>query len=336
MTGDDLQWGGELCVSCGLPRADLSVVKGMNSTFNTFGLFTNESKYICTRCMELYKSKGARWEFMLFTEPAVKTTLEREDVLNILRQPPAARYVFTVPLSFQKHHWIHAGLSTPEKAYIGTDNGAVVFDYLKHDIPALVDLVVDVIHRGLSRKELTVGRYSVFTRSRFGAQLAEWEQVLAPLRFGGALDLIVRHVPAVKKKIVEPFKGEQVFSETEKKAVAVLIALAQASGYRRERGLEFWSSFFKRRIVRHLDMSLHDFFSRVAQSIYCETAQLDVSPVTSLDDQDKKGVMRELRTKTDLLLAAAYTAMKETGGKGEAQEKKTKKKEDENVQAVLF
>lgn len=326
MTGDDLLLGGDLCVSCGLPRANTPVAKGMNSTFNCFGLFLTDSRVICPQCMELFKDRAGRSKIVLYTQKGQQRIMEREDVLSLLKAPPAAEFVLSLPYSFQKHHWIHAGLSTPRKAYIGTDDGTVVIDYERHDIPHLVDTAVDAVMYGLSRKELTAGKYSVFTRARFGATLDAWEAALAPLRHGGALDLIVRHIPAVKKKKSFTIQEEEdaVFSDTEQKAIAVLSTLAASSRYRRENGLPFWQAFFKRRIMRNVDYPLNAFFSGVARGIFCEPTLLDASLIEGMSEEDSRAVMREIKKKTDLLLAATYTAIKESidGAEGK---KKTEK-----------
>ena len=342
MTGDDLILGGDTCVSCGLPRANSPVAKAMNSTFNAFGLFLNDSRFICPQCMELFKDRAGRTKFLLYTERGKQRIVEREDVLPIIKTPPAREYIFSVPYSFQKHHWLHAGLSTPRMAYIGTDNGTVVIDYQMHDIPRLVDTAIDAVMCGLPRKELTIGKYSVFTRSRFGAALDAWETELAPLRHGGALDLIVRHIPAVKKK--KSFTIEEdgtMFSDTEQKAIAIISTLAHASRYRREQGLAFWQSFFKRRIMRHVDYPLNAFFSGVARGVFCDVHALDVSLVEGMSEDDSRAVMKDIKQKADLLIAAAYTAMKESAPtpapKTTQTTTKPAKKEKENgKQASLF
>ena len=331
-------------MSCGLPRANTPVAKGMNSTFNAFGLFLNDSRFICPQCMELFKDRASRTKFLLYTEQGKQRIVEREDVLSIIKEPPAKKYVFSVPYSFQKHHWLHAGLSTPRRAYIGTDDVTVVIDYERHDVHSLVDTAIDAVMCGLPRKELTAGKYSVFTRARFGTELDAWESALAPLRQSGALDLIVRHIPAVKKKksFTIQEEGKAVFSETEQKAIAIISTLAYASRYRREQGLAFWQSFFKRRIMRNIDYPLNAFFSGVARGVFCDVHALDVSLIESMSEEDSRSVMREIKQKTDLLIAAAYTAMKESAPSSVQNAKtaetttKTAKKEKANAQQALL
>lgn len=342
MTGDDLLFGGDACVSCGLPRANTPISKAMGSTFNAFGLILNDSRFICPQCMELFKDRAGRTKFLLYAEQGKQRIVEREDVLPIIKAPPASEYVFSVPYSFQKHHWLHAGLSTPRTAYIGTDNGTVIIDYQRHDIPRLIDTSIDAVMCGLPRKELTIGKYSVFTRARFGATLDAWETALAPLRHGGALDLIVRHIPAVKKK--KSFTIEEdgkMFSDTEQKAIAIISTLAHASRYRRENGLAFWQSFFKRRIMRNIDYPLNQFFSGVARGVFCDVHALDVTLVEGMSEDDSRAVMKDIKQKADLLIAAAYTAMKESTPAPapkttQATTKPGKKEKENGKQASLF
>lgn len=63
--------------------------------------------------------------------------------------------------------------------------------------------------------------------------------------------------------------------------------------------------------MRNVDYPLHQFFSNVARGIFCETTMLDVSLIESMSEEDSRAVMREIKQKTDLLLAATYTAIKE-------------------------
>ena len=93
--------------------------------------------------------------------------------------------------------------------------------------------------------------------------------------------------------------------------------------------------------MRNVDYPLHQFFSNVARGIFCETTMLDVSLIESMSEEDSRAVMREIKQKTDLLLAATYTAIKEAIDGAEGTKKKgnsptkTKEKTDAS-QATLF
>lgn len=334
MGGNEMLLGGEKCVSCGLERANEKISKAMNSTFNCFGLFLFQSMFICPCCMNLFKDSHGRTRFIFYTEPEKKVLVERENILDIISSPPRGKFVLSIPYSFQKHHWIHAGLSDEHCAYVGTDQGTVRVDYEAYDVPCIVSTIKDMVLYGVPRKEITLGKYSTFTLSNFGCQISAWEDTISSVRPCGAVDLIVRHVPAVKKQ-KHTFGGDAVFNDIEAIAIDILKSIASASKYRKENGLEFWGGFFKRRVTRHKEYDLHKFFSMTCRTLYCDPVHIDVNILESLDEDLKKSVMKEIQEKSDLLIAAAYTSMREDKESNAAKQKE-KLKDMKNAQGSLL
>lgn len=303
--------GAEICASCGYDTATLELAKAMSSSFNQMAFIINDSLYLCDKCLALFKGKEARSKCLLWTFPGERQILSREDILPLLKSPPK-QYVLCVPYSFQKHIFFYAGISSNKCAYIGTDNRTVIIDYQKNDVPAIIDQVRQMLMEGVPRKEVETGTYSIFTLSKYGSMLDKWEDVLLPMRHDGAVELIVKYSPAVKNKTRKFYEREEMFTDSEKKAIRLLGALAEASAVRRNRPMEFWGGEFMRRIARYKEeKDLHLFFSKVAGQLQCG-CQLDVSIIDELEDAESLLVMKDIRSKLEMLVAAVYTAHRES------------------------
>lgn len=354
MTGpDDTQ--GEICASCGLPRAKEKKAKVLNSTFNQTEFFLFDSPFLCQKCLDIFTNADSRSKCLLWDAPGHKQIVQREAILPFLQDPPSSSFVLSVPYSFQKHHWFQAGLSQNGKLYVGTDQGCVTLDYSDpFHISYVIQMLLLMLEMGVPRKELEIGAYSTFTLSRFGKWLDEREATLAPLRASGAIRLFVTYAPARKDKDKGKVKNkllneevQRVFTENEQKAIAVLTALAKASKYRQNDGLRFWQGYFKARIVRYMYEDINTFFSNVAKDTSADTPLLDVSLITDFDAETGKAVMGEIKTKTDLLLAAVLSSFKEqreaykaemaaqADEQTEQTKKSTKKKAEKNADTLF-
>ena len=100
---------------------------------------------------------------------------------------------------FKKHHWLYAGISDDQIAYIGTDSRTILIDYTQYDVKAIIETVVSMIGYGIPRKEITVGKYSLFTESKYPG-LRQLEEIIKPLRASGAIELFAKYTPAIKEK----------------------------------------------------------------------------------------------------------------------------------------
>lgn len=303
--------GAEICASCGYDTATLELSKAMSSSFNQMAFIINDSLYLCDKCLALFKGKEARSKCLLWTFPGERQILSREDILPLLKSPPK-QYVLCVPYSFQKHIFFYAGISSQQYAYIGTDNRVVTVDYLNNDIPFVIEQIGQMLLEGVPRRELESGSYSLFTRSRYGSMLDAWEKKLFPMRHAGAIELFVRYSPAVKNKSKKFYEREEMFTDSEKNAIRLLGALAEASAVRRNRAMDFWNGEFVRRIARYKEeQDLHVFFSKVAGLLQCG-CQLDVSIIDEMDDEQCAAIMKDIRSKLEMLVAAVYTAHRES------------------------
>ena len=314
MAGDVRQDGNYLCASCGRELAYKPAKKALSSAFNQTELFLFPGKHLCTGCLQLFGDKDGRSKCLFYPAPGEKTIIEREQVLEILTAPPKTPFVLSVPYSFKKHHWLFAGLSVFPDVRVGTDDAGVELDYSRHDVPGAIRTVCDMLEHGVPRAETATGAYSVLTRARYGGKLLEWERILAPLRPCGGVELFVRYAPAVKKKLPFEKENDNMFTDTEKKAADLLASVAASSLYRQENGLVFWKSFFIRRVQRYASMDLHGFISSLCGAVSCPGSDLThvTTVIDGMTDEEEKAVMETISQKPDLVVAMAYTKLRDS------------------------
>lgn len=309
--GDSMISGKHECVSCGLSDcADDKISKKIKSSFTNFdSLMIGTGEYICKSCQILLGDKDLRIRPILYAEKGVKYPIERSEVLDFLKNP-LPEYVLSVPYSMKKHHWLYAGLSDRKTAYIGTDNRTVVIDYKSNDIPYIIETVESMIKMSIPRNEIINGKYSVYTRYKI-KDIEGLEKIISPLRFCGALELIVKYTPAVKSKIkIEPKKGVKIMiSEHEYLAAKLLYELAKKSQIRANDGIRFWGGFFIRRVNRFKNLELHEFISKLSESI--GTDKLPYKIISELNESEENQIMDDIRKKTNWILSMAYTYHKE-------------------------
>lgn len=297
--------GGEICCCCGKRRANQPIKKAIKSTFTEIDrLILSPSLFICDSCIAIYNNSDMRFK-IIYSDGDGYQTVDRESVLRLIRDPPE-KYVLSVPYSFKKHHWLYAGLSSREKAYIGTDDRTVEIDYAAYDIEKVIDAVQDLINYGVSRSEIISGNYTIFTISKFGSLLQRNEEIIKPLRSGGIIELIVKYTPARKEKLIYESEDENpMLTTSEFNAVNFLGSIASNSSYRKQNGVQFWQSYFKRRINRFKKFDAKVFASKLSES--CGTNDgAYVGMITKLSDSELEDMMEDIRSKTDLLVSIVY------------------------------
>ncbi|MGN0686824.1 MAG: hypothetical protein ACI4KA_01805 [Oscillospiraceae bacterium] len=297
--------GNEICCCCGLPRATQLIKKVVKSKFTQMDrLILSPSIYICDSCIRIYDNSDMRFK-IIYSEGGGYEVIGREAVLQILREPPEC-FVLSVPYSFKKHHWLYAGLSGREKAYIGTDDRTVEVDYSSFDVSDIIDTVQDMINYGIPRAEIVSGNYSIFTTSKYGTLLLRNEAKIEPLRAGGLIELIVKYTPARKEKLIyEREEDNPMLTESEMNAVNFLGSIASNSSYRKQNGIQFWQGYFKRRINRFKKYDAKIFASKLAESCGSPDGAY-VTLIIKLSDEELAEMMTDIRNKTDLLVSIVY------------------------------
>lgn len=297
--------GDKLCCSCGQARAEAHVKKAIKSTFtNMDELVKYPSLYICDSCIELYNNPDFRFKAIYSDSPGSYIVIERQKALQILSDPPE-QYVLSLPYSFKKHHWLHAGVSTREMARIGTDDREVVLDYTKHDIPMIIGEIVEMINIGVPRSEIISGNYSIFTLDKYPF-VSDSEALISGLRHGGGVELIVKYTPAVKeKKKYEKEEENLMLTVSEINAVNFLASIAENSVYRMENGMQFWGGFFERRVNRFKELDIKAFTEKLTAALGTKEG-IWTNMLKELADEDLEDIMSDIRSKTHILIAIVY------------------------------
>lgn len=299
--GGQREAGGNACASCGSDCEGVRISKGVKNTFTEISqLLQTSGIYICGKCEELLNDSDMRFKPVLFEHSGEKQVIERERVLELIKDP-LPEWVLSVPYSFKKHHWLYAGLSNKSKAYIGTDNRTVLIDY-SFNVREAVNTIVHMIDIGIPRKQIISGEYSIFTTLRY-PDLRLYEKTISGFRHTGAVELIVTYTPAVKNKIKYETGESEMTTETEKKAITILGAVAKASRYRMENGMQFWDTYFLRRINRYKKLGLNEFLSKLCDAVNTDITKfrLDIEGI-----ENEEEIMSEIRDKSKLLVALAY------------------------------
>lgn len=300
--------GPHICASCGQACQGTPIQKAIKTNFTDIdGLLAHGGEYLCQGCLSVLDDRDMRFAPVLFDAPGHKTALKREDVLRIVCHPPA-QFVLSLPYSFKKHHWLYAGLSSDRMAYIGVDDRCIALDYTAQPPPdAAVSAVRDLLLAGVPRAEVKTGAYSTFTLAKWADFVREKETALQPYRPSGAAEMFVTYTPAIKPEKRQEETG--VITETEQQAVNVIKAVARASSFRAENGIQFWGGFFLRRVNRYKDRPLHEFVSALAENVGCTHTWPEIQDVVQNIDNDDE-VMAEIRAKAHLLISLAYGQLK--------------------------
>lgn len=300
--------GDEVCCACGLKRAEKSLKKVLKSTFTDMPqLIKSPSLYMCDSCEKLYTDKNMRFKLIYSDQRGTYKIINRQDVLDILCNPPK-EFVLSVPYSYQKHHWLYAGLSNQHKAYIGVDDRTIVVEYDKYNVKEVVEEVVNCVSYGISKKELIAGKYSTFTTVKFPFIDKLEIELFSQVRPSGLLELITNCVPVPKKKLIYENEEENpLLTKEEINAVNLLGAIAEGSRFRQERGMEFWGGYYERRINRFKNLDSHEFVSRLAEAVNSNWDCGYQDMIKNLEDSELNNVMECIRAKTHLIVALTYS-----------------------------
>lgn len=303
--------GDKYCCSCGQQRAKVSIKKAIKTTFTDFTqLITNPSLYICDSCIKLYNDKNMRFKPIYSDCYGTYKIIDRSEVLNLLCNSKD-KFVLSVPYSFKKHHWLYAGVSSPQKAYIGTDDRTVIVDYKRFNVTQIIDNVQDCINYGIPRNEIITGNYSIFTLSKFSFIKDIEKEFFSDARSSGLIELAVKYTPAIKnKKIYESEEENQMLTTAEVNAINLLGLIASGSEYRVSNGLQFWDGFFERRINRYKNLNAHEFVSCLSESVGTKHITGYQNMIKELSEDDLQEIMNCIRKETHLLVSIVYSERK--------------------------
>jgi len=204
--------------------------------------------------------------------------------------------------SRKRHHWLHAGLSTPERWEVGTDHGTASWDY----DPGLAVTVTGLLILGCRKAEILGGHYPAY---RLTEAVLALDAQLSPLRGHLILDLVVWAAPI--EDLPEPPEKEQPMIHDDDARAAELVAeIAWRATQRVKDGINFWSAngFLVRRLRRFAHQDLRTLVSRLMQEcgVGAEAGSFVASHFRALSAEDEASILTAIRERTDLVAALAF------------------------------
>lgn len=244
-----------------------------------------EAADICAGCAACMAGKPGsdppplRMTHVLSTEDGTCASLDRPAFWAALESPPPVSHVLSWATGKKRHHWLYAGLSTPERQAIGSDFGAIPHSPREdRELRAAVLNLLRGEAKGdkmtpiLSRSSVETGEYHPRAVARFG--LTDWqrlESLVARRRPSALLSLLCWCAPVVEAG--SPVEVDDVMDPRDRIAVDLIADLSEASGLRSSDGKGYWGGILRHRLERVRRMPLHDAVSRLMD-------WLQVSPIT--------------------------------------------------------
>jgi hypothetical protein len=250
--------------------------------------------------------------------------LGRRDIWRYLIAPYPTPHVLSWAVGGQRHHWLRAGLSTPTRLLIGTDEETVEY------VPARDRRILDAVHALLasptgtapilSRESIRTGHYHPAATVKYG--VAEWtriEAMVAVARPSPLLDMAVALAPVSEMRTTAEEDALMIDPEDER-AAELLAYLALASEVRRKDGMMFWGGRFRHLVERFKGAALATCMSRLLDQCRCDAigARNVMVLVEEMSAERMAETERSLRDRTALIVTLAYERMRtirDGGGK---------------------
>lgn len=296
---------GECAVCGGATEPDaITIKKAVSSSFTDWqALIQGTGRKCCHKCTEIIKEKECRIRCVYSSEPGHLEFFKYDSVYNIIQNPPK-RFVLSIPYSFKRHHWLYAGISTPERMAIGTDAATVIYEPGSHE--RVLHFIETLLDCGVPSPQIETGFYhpsKIIGIPNFD----EMENTLSPHRASGLVRLLVKIAPKEKVK----YEGVKMVRTTEQSNAAFYLqTLAACSSFRIENGMQFWSGFFEARVNRVRGLDFDKATSRLMTSLQCKPNFGIASMVDGMNDETKEKVMETISEQTKLCIALAYSDLK--------------------------
>lgn len=296
---------GECAVCGGAVEPDaIGIKKAVSNTFTDWqALIQGTGRKCCHKCAEIIKERQCRSKCVFSQQPGSLEFFKYSAVYDVLCNPPE-KFVLSVPQSFKKHHWLYAGISTPERMAIGTDTGTIIYEPAKHGkvllcIKALLDY-------GVPSSQIETGLYH--PSEICGAlNFTDLENVISPHRATGLIWLLVKITP---KEKIQCKEVEVVRTTAQSNAASYLLQLALCSNSRIKSGLLFWGGFFEARINRVKGLDFDKATSKLMTSLQCRPSTFIAAMVDEMSDKSKEEIMKTIREQTKLCVSLAYYDLK--------------------------
>ena len=233
--------------------------------------------------------------------------LAQSDWWEWLSEPPPGPLVASWAQGRKRHHALRAGVSGQGTWRVGADNRQLEW---RHD-PDLPAAVQTLRRLGMTKGQIMTGRYSMPRLAAAGELGRQAEEIAAPYRGRGVLDLIVYASPAPENKTEEI--DEMPMSKADDTAVRLLTEIAEASAVRRADGLYFWGrgareGFFLSRVRRMAHLPLLDLVSRLMEicMVGATHGAATCKWVAAMDEDEERAVCDALQRRPAALAAMAF------------------------------
>lgn len=294
------------CAICGGDSAEgIPVKKAVSGSFTDWqALIAAQGKTCCPECRRIIATSQMRTKCVLCVDDGDIRFVKYQDVFDVIQNPPE-RFVVSVPYSFKRHHWLYAGISSPERMEIGTDTGTVEYIHSKHS--AVLDAIIKMIEAGVSSIQIESGNYRPGSIALLGSVFQELENVIAGYRGSGLVRLLCKIAPKDKN---DQWRMEDMRTNEQSNAALYLLTLAKCSNFRVDNGLQFWGGFFEARINRVVDLPFDEATNKLMESLHCVANSGIANLIDQFDDKRKNEVMNTLRTQGKLVVSLAYSDLK--------------------------
>jgi hypothetical protein len=261
--------GACVCACCGASPWEVSprpASEMVGESFSEPGLLVSPyAPEVCAGCAGLLGGKPGdvptpfRMLHALATPHGVRV-LTLSELHALIDAPPPGRFALVFATSKKRHAWLHSEVCDASRIVVGTDDGPAVFEPAHR--PALE--AVAALVAWFSRDAIRLGQYPAPSVSRMGA--AAWsaaEAAVAPLRPSRTLDLLCAITPRPEVKPAAAEEEPVMLDPDDEDAATLLTAIAVASQFRVNRGLDFWGGVYSHRVQRFARLPLPDMISRL-------------------------------------------------------------------------
>lgn len=266
---------------------------------------------VCAGCRRILEGKPGsdpppvRMRHLLVRD-GVYSTPDRAGLRDLIADTQGGSFVASWAESGKKHHALYARLSTAETYRWGSDRATIEFDRL--DAAECLHAVEELcVHH--TRSSILSGSYDPIRIAKSGpARWADLEAVVAPHRGRQMLALICDI--ARKPETPQPEEEDRVTDPHDEIAADILASVARSSSVRAEDGINFWKTYLRRRIQRHVHRGLRDAVSRLLDECGCSSVSHETEEairiLDTLSADDTAAVAASLRERTALVVSMAY------------------------------
>ena len=304
----NVECGNNQCCICGeMVEHCIPDNKVLLSNFTDFQIaYQYSGDSICTGCAMLFKNPDLRQQCILSTAAGDIEVISYEDAFNLLDTPPS-QFVLSVPYSHKKHHWLYAGLSTPEKILIGTDDSTIMYIPERHK--KMKELINKLLHQNVRKQELISGNYNIMNYASSVQEIKYFEEIIGNSRSNGLVKLLVTICPIDKnkKEINEPTQQYQY-----SKAHELLYLIAKAIPARAIDGIKFWNILYISKINKHKNKPLRKFANDICKELFAlpaNTIELN-SFLDNFSEEEGESIMQEIRQNPVLCTSKALSLVK--------------------------